>query len=102
MGIRFSCPNGHKLHVKNFLAGKRGVCPECGVTVDIPAVGIHRQPDGSFLGDVVFDDAKERAGAITPVPGGVGPMTVACLLENTLQAAEIQDQKIEVPDVTNV
>ena len=46
MGIRFSCQNGHKLHVKNFLAGKRGVCPECGVTVDIPAVGIHRQPQG--------------------------------------------------------
>lgn len=65
-------------------------------------VGIHRQPDGSFLGDVAFDDTKERAGAITPVPGGVGPMTVACLLENTLQAAEIQDRKTEIPDVTNV
>ena len=36
MGIRFYCPNGHKLHVKSFLAGKRGICPHCGVTVDIP------------------------------------------------------------------
>jgi hypothetical protein len=36
MGIRFLCPNGHKLHVKSFLAGKRGVCPKCGVSVIIP------------------------------------------------------------------
>lgn len=36
MGIRFHCPNGHKLHVKAFLAGKRGICPECGVSVEIP------------------------------------------------------------------
>jgi hypothetical protein len=36
MGIRFYCPNGHKLHVKSFLAGKRGICPHCGVPVDIP------------------------------------------------------------------
>ncbi len=40
-----------------------------------------------LAGDVAFDEAKERAGAITPVPGGVGPMTIACLLENTLIAA---------------
>jgi methylenetetrahydrofolate dehydrogenase (NADP+)/methenyltetrahydrofolate cyclohydrolase len=40
-----------------------------------------------LVGDVAFDEAKERAGAITPVPGGVGPMTIACLLENTLKAA---------------
>jgi hypothetical protein len=36
MGIRFSCPNGHKLHVKEFLAGKRGICPECGAKFTIP------------------------------------------------------------------
>ncbi len=47
------------------------------------------QPDGSrkLLGDVAFDEALEVAGAITPVPGGVGPMTIACLLRNTLVAA---------------
>lgn len=38
MGIRFNCSNGHKIHVKAFLAGKRGICPECGVTVQIPIV----------------------------------------------------------------
>ena len=48
-------------------------------------VGINRTDDG-LLGDVDFDAAAEVAGAITPVPGGVGPMTIACLLRNTLQA----------------
>ncbi|MFC3094709.1 bifunctional methylenetetrahydrofolate dehydrogenase/methenyltetrahydrofolate cyclohydrolase FolD [Alteromonas sediminis] len=49
-------------------------------------VGINRQSDGSLVGDVDFNTAKTRAGWITPVPGGVGPMTVASLIENTLEA----------------
>lgn len=52
-------------------------------------VGINRLPDGKLVGDVDFETAVERAGWITPVPGGVGPMTVATLLENTLEAAEM-------------
>lgn len=55
-------------------------------------VGINRQADGSLMGDVDFALAAERARYITPVPGGVGPMTVATLLENTLEAAERHDQ----------
>lgn len=51
-------------------------------------VGINRLPDGRICGDVEFAVASERAAWITPVPGGVGPMTVASLLENTLQAYE--------------
>jgi methylenetetrahydrofolate dehydrogenase (NADP+) / methenyltetrahydrofolate cyclohydrolase len=51
-------------------------------------VGINRRDDGSLVGDVEFDAAAERAGWITPVPGGVGPMTIAMLLENTVVAAE--------------
>jgi methylenetetrahydrofolate dehydrogenase (NADP+)/methenyltetrahydrofolate cyclohydrolase len=51
-------------------------------------VGINREADGTLVGDVDFVEAKERAGWITPVPGGVGPMTVATLLQNTLEAAE--------------
>ncbi len=54
-------------------------------------VGINRQPDGSLIGDVEFAPAANRASYITPVPGGVGPMTVASLLENTLDAAERHD-----------
>jgi len=49
-------------------------------------VGINRQDDGSLTGDVEFDAASRRAGWITPVPGGVGPMTITMLLENTVQA----------------
>jgi len=50
-------------------------------------VGINRLPDGKIVGDVEFEVAKERAGKISPVPGGVGPMTVATLIESTLYAA---------------
>ncbi|SUE42920.1 bifunctional 5,10-methylenetetrahydrofolate dehydrogenase/5,10-methenyltetrahydrofolate cyclohydrolase [Roseomonas gilardii] len=50
-------------------------------------VGINRGADGKLVGDVAFGEVVGHAGAVTPVPGGVGPMTIACLLENTLQAA---------------
>jgi methylenetetrahydrofolate dehydrogenase (NADP+)/methenyltetrahydrofolate cyclohydrolase len=56
-------------------------------------VGIHRLESGKLRGDVDFERAKERVKAITPVPGGVGPMTIACLLENTLFAAEVLHNK---------
>jgi methylenetetrahydrofolate dehydrogenase (NADP+)/methenyltetrahydrofolate cyclohydrolase len=51
-------------------------------------VGINRGDDGKLYGDVEFEAAKERASHITPVPGGVGPMTIAMLLSNTVTAAE--------------
>ncbi len=51
-------------------------------------VGINRLPDGKLCGDVDFDSAKEVASLITPVPGGVGPMTITMLLTNTIEAAE--------------
>lgn len=51
-------------------------------------VGINRLPDGRLAGDVEFEAAQQRAGCITPVPGGVGPMTVAMLMQNTLAACE--------------
>jgi methylenetetrahydrofolate dehydrogenase (NADP+)/methenyltetrahydrofolate cyclohydrolase len=50
-------------------------------------VGINRLDDGRLVGDAAFDECAHVAGAITPVPGGVGPMTIACLLENTVIAA---------------
>ncbi|NLI95706.1 MAG: bifunctional methylenetetrahydrofolate dehydrogenase/methenyltetrahydrofolate cyclohydrolase FolD [Synergistaceae bacterium] len=70
-------------------AGKPGIVDgsmvkEGAVVVD---VGIHRTPEG-IVGDVKFDEAAERASWITPVPGGVGPLTIAMLLENTLELAE--------------
>jgi methylenetetrahydrofolate dehydrogenase (NADP+)/methenyltetrahydrofolate cyclohydrolase len=56
-------------------------------------VGINRGDDGKLVGDVDFDAAKGRASWITPVPGGVGPMTIAMLLSNTLLAAEALDRR---------
>ena len=56
-------------------------------------VGINRLDDGRLVGDVEFAQAAERASWITPVPGGVGPMTVATLMENTLDAADLLDGK---------
>jgi methylenetetrahydrofolate dehydrogenase (NADP+)/methenyltetrahydrofolate cyclohydrolase len=55
-------------------------------------VGINRTEDGKLCGDVDFESAREVAGWITPVPGGVGPMTIATLLRNTLRAAQWQDE----------
>jgi methylenetetrahydrofolate dehydrogenase (NADP+)/methenyltetrahydrofolate cyclohydrolase len=65
-------------------------------------VGINRVPGAEagktrLVGDVDFEAAAEVAGAITPVPGGVGPMTIACLLRNTLTAA-CRLNGVEVPD----
>jgi methylenetetrahydrofolate dehydrogenase (NADP+)/methenyltetrahydrofolate cyclohydrolase len=51
-------------------------------------VGINRREDGKLCGDVDFEGVREVAGWITPVPGGVGPMTITMLLANTLQATE--------------
>lgn len=54
-------------------------------------VGIHRQDDGKLCGDVDFENVKDKCSYITPVPGGVGPMTIATLMKNTLKAAKIQN-----------
>ena len=82
-------------HVENadlliVAVGKPGFIPgewikEGAIVVD---VGINRLESGKVVGDVVYEDAAERASYITPVPGGVGPMTVATLIQNTLQACE--------------
>lgn len=61
-------------------------------------VGINRQPDGRLLGDVAYTEAADVAGALTPVPGGVGPMTIAGLLLNTTLAAYRQ-AGLEPPDI---
>ena len=55
-------------------------------------VGINRLDNGKLCGDVEFETAREKASYITPVPGGVGPMTIASLLENTLEAAKLHDK----------
>ena len=61
-------------------------------------VGINRLPDNRIVGDVDFDGVKEKASWITPVPGGVGPMTVTMLIENTLRSAERSLQGVPAED----
>jgi methylenetetrahydrofolate dehydrogenase (NADP+) / methenyltetrahydrofolate cyclohydrolase len=56
-------------------------------------VGLNRLPSGKIVGDVEFAVAKERASWITPVPGGVGPMTIAMLMQNTLEAYQFRESK---------
>ena len=55
-------------------------------------VGMDRDENGKLCGDVDFDEVKEKASMITPIPGGVGPMTIAMLMRNTLTAADIQNR----------
>lgn len=79
-------------------AGQEGLVPGAwikpgAVVID---VGMNRRLDGTLCGDVVFEDAVKRAGAITPVPKGVGPMTIAMLMENTLRASAAR-QGLSVP-----
>lgn len=58
-------------------------------------VGMNRDEEGKLCGDVAFDEVKEKAGYITPVPGGVGPMTIAMLMYNTLKSAKNQLNKLQ-------
>lgn len=66
----------------NFITGD--MIKEGSVVID---VGINRMEDGKLIGDVKFDEAEPKASYITPVPGGVGPMTIAMLVENVVKAA---------------
>lgn len=72
----------------NFITGD--MVKEGAVVID---VGINRLPDGKLTGDVDFASVEPKASYITPVPGGVGPMTITMLLKNTLKAAEISQNR---------
>lgn len=95
---RFTPPDVLRRHIGEadilvVAVGKPGLIPgewvkPGAVVID---VGINRLDDGRLVGDVQFDAAAERASWITPVPGGVGPMTVATLMQNTLEAADAAD-----------
>lgn len=69
---------------------KGDMIKEGAVVID---VGMNRLPDGKLTGDVEYDSCAARASAITPVPGGVGPMTIAMLMKNTVKAAKINETK---------
>ena len=65
-------------------------------------VGMDRDENGKLCGDVDFENCKDKAGFITPVPGGVGPMTIAMLMQNTLTAAKVKNGIVESPDLKPV
>lgn len=71
MGIRLQCPNGHKVHVKSFLAGKRGVCPQCGAKFDIPADPALSTDDGGGEEISVVPLAGEAGSANEPGTGAM-------------------------------
>ncbi len=74
MGIKFYCPNGHKVNVKSFLAGKKGLCPKCGVRVDIPLQSVVDAPATSASGNgttglVDPEDVEDEIITTSPVAG---------------------------------
>ncbi|MGH8312679.1 MAG: bifunctional methylenetetrahydrofolate dehydrogenase/methenyltetrahydrofolate cyclohydrolase, partial [Gammaproteobacteria bacterium] len=73
--------------------GKPGLIPGAWIKpgATVIDVGMNRLGAGNLVGDVDFEPARQRAALITPVPGGVGPMTVAMLLNNTLMAADLHN-----------
>jgi methylenetetrahydrofolate dehydrogenase (NADP+)/methenyltetrahydrofolate cyclohydrolase len=90
----------HQADILVAAAGKAGLIKADGVKPGaiVIDVGINRTKDSRITGDVDFDDVSKVAGYITPVPGGVGPMTVACLLGNTVIAACRQNE-LTVPHI---
>jgi hypothetical protein len=83
MGIKFRCPNGHKLNVKSFLAGKRGVCPKCGTSMRIPLESTRGEESAADAGegDDLLDEARfpapGRAAALAPAATAADPKSSA-------------------------
>ena len=79
MGIKFYCPNGHKLNVKSFLAGKRGICPQCGAKVDIPAevAAATASPQPASTPRTQFGTKVPAAGPVAAVPTTPNPAPAA-------------------------
>jgi hypothetical protein len=73
MGIRFYCPNGHKVHVKAYLAGRKGHCPKCGTVVTVPSVDSLPET----VDDVTFGEAGDAQFARMPAPAPLAPPTMA-------------------------
>jgi hypothetical protein len=111
MGIRFYCPNGHKLNVKAFQAGQRGLCPDCGVSVDIPLVSTrpssksrnsHPQDHASVEPEVILlgDESMQRIEEPTPIPGNAvsRPRVIAAVSPTHVPKASSTDAISETPN----
>ena len=99
MGIRFSCPNGHKLNVKTFLAGKRGVCPQCGAIFVVPATegptnGESVQPAGVTQSQSVEAMAPTAPPLTTAV---ASPSVIISVTDSSITAPQLSPSPIEPP-----
>ncbi len=107
MGIRFFCPSGHRLHVKTFLAGKKGICPECGVKLQVPSTSDPRAERGDSAGDqpqpvAVSDDAvstltTEPEGRATATPKREGKQASQPGVANKVTTAKRPPPAPKVP-----
>lgn len=96
MGIRFSCPNGHKLHVKEFLAGKRGVCPSCGAKFVIPSPTESQSATTPAVPSADVPDPTQRTSSPSVVIP-VDPQTVSAVVASPVERAT--DPTAMRPDV---
>lgn len=97
MGIKFRCPNGHKLNVKSFLAGKKGICPHCGISVRIPETAAQANEPGEV------EDAIETGGAATAVLAKPMAGTVSIASTTTVPvAAALPVTPVTTPTVTPI
>ena len=95
MGIKFRCPNGHKLNVKSFLAGKKGVCPKCGTRMRIPAASEEAAGD-SDIGEMAMAAAvvQEAAPAARSAPGAVPALPAATAAPAVFPVTPIQPRPV--------
>src|SRR5262245_22611632 len=99
MGIKFHCPNGHKLNVKSFLAGKKGVCPKCGTKVRIPVTSEASLADSEVEEtDTSQHPAKSNgSGAVAAARLAAPAISAAPAGSNSTQVAEADDPIAEAP-----
>jgi hypothetical protein len=97
MGIRFSCPNGHKLNVKDNLAGKRGICPACGAKFVIPAAGEPTQAVGQLAGDASGSAQGSAAGSPS-----ASPSIVIAVADAPPQSAPAIAPAVPAPPAVNI
>lgn len=104
MGIRFYCPNGHKLHVKEFQAGRRGICPYCGVDVDIPLTSTR----GSSKGKSSHKHSEEDVVNLNAIEPGAAPDAFSgasfteAKQDNEIELSAPLDHPVDIPEPTPV
>ena len=105
MGIKFYCPNGHKMHVKGFLAGKKGLCPKCGVRVEIPIASVSQPPSpiavaGESTSGKSTSPAKSKKD-LPSKPASVFGMPADGLADDSMLPETIGDEAVPASDIAS-